>query len=398
MIPRFRPHFSLAEWFAALRFWQRGAVGEFEVQFARKFGQKFAVAFPHGRTGLLALLEALRVKGKFVVCPSYTCVVVAHAIKYSGNEPLFLDSDTSDFNMNFDQIPAAESEKIGAIVATSIFGHPVNLDKLDQVRKALPGIPVIQDCCHSYNCEWQGRSVQREGEASFFALNISKIINSVFGGMVLTDREDIYRDLLAFRERKLRSPSLGRSMYFLFYLIASSIAFIDTIYGITEWLSRKGLLAAYIKYYDESQIDMPKDYLTRMTPLQARVGLVQLRKFDEIIRVRRRCAELYHAELAHHRYLELPPARSGSTYSHYVVRTAEARPIKEFFLGEGVQLGEIIEYNVGDMTPYRSAPIGKYPVAGGFVGHTLNLPVCKFEDAKRVVRVFKKYQEEAKLS
>lgn len=396
MIPRFRPHFSFAEWAAALAFWRRNSVADFEAKFAKKFGQKFGVAFPHGRTGLLATLDALRIRNMHIICPSYTCVVVAHAIKYSGNEPLFLDSRAFDFNMDFGKALADSPGNVGAIVATSIFGHPVDLGELERARNKFPQAAVIQDCCHSYNCSWNGREVQSDCNASFFALNISKIINSIFGGMVLTDDEELYRRLLAFRAEKLREPSLARSFYFFFYLIASTIAFTDLVFGFTEWLSRKGFLSHFIKYYDESKVDMPKDYLVRMSPLQARVGLVQLDKFDSIVKTRRMCAELYERHLRKFEFLELPPMVKGATYSHYVVRTNQASSIRDFFRENGVQLGEIIEYNVGDMTPYRGSPYGDYPVARAFVGRTLNLPLGKLADAERTIHLFRKYENEAK--
>ena len=100
MIPRLKPRLGLRELLAALLPPRRGEVARFEADFAAHMGQRHAVAFPYGRTGLALLLEALGFKGREVICPAYTCVVVPHAVVVSGNEPVFVDSRPDDFNMD----------------------------------------------------------------------------------------------------------------------------------------------------------------------------------------------------------------------------------------------------------------------------------------------------------
>jgi dTDP-4-amino-4,6-dideoxygalactose transaminase len=390
MIPRFRPHYNYREILAACKFWQQSAVSDFERSFASQFGQTYAVAFPYGRTGLIGVINALGIKHKGIVMPTYTCVVVAHAIKYSGNEPIFLDSQIGDYNMNLNLLDDL-SEPPGAIIATSIFGHPVNLDQLGEVRARWPDVPIIQDCCHSYDAKWQGRPVHKFGVASVFALNISKIINSIFGGMVLTDDQALYQKLIDYRSNYLRPHSITESIKRFFYLIASSLAFIDFVYGLTAFLARRGFLGSLVKYYDEHIINMPEDYLSQITPLQARVGLVQLTKYRQIVHTRKQCAALYADQLSGLKQLRLPPNNSGATYSHYVVECDEAAKLSEYCRLRGVQLGHLIEYNVGDMATYKHRPTGKYDVARGFVGRTLNLPLGDLSDAIAAIKAIKTY-------
>ena len=128
MIPRLKPTLGWGELAALFTPAQTGEIERFEQSFAKLMGQNHAIAFPYGRTGLLLLLEAFNLKEQEVICPAYTCVVVPHAIVTSGNEPVFVDSQEEDFNMNLDLVPQAITEKTGAIVATSIFGYPVDLN------------------------------------------------------------------------------------------------------------------------------------------------------------------------------------------------------------------------------------------------------------------------------
>src|SRR3989337_2988899 len=127
LIPRFKPLLGFSEFIRIFLPARSDAVSKFEQEFAKKMRQKYAIAFPYGRTGLIFLLKSLGLEGKEIICPAYTCVVVPHAIVFSGNIPVFVDSQLKDFNMDLDLVEEAISNKTSAIIATSIFGNPVNL-------------------------------------------------------------------------------------------------------------------------------------------------------------------------------------------------------------------------------------------------------------------------------
>lgn len=297
MIPRLKPALGWKELTAAFSLPKQNDVERFEKAFAEKMGQKHAIAFPYGRTGIVMLLEALGLKGKEVICPAYTCVVVPHAIVTSGNEPVFVDSQEYDFNMDLGLVEEAITEKTGAIIATSIFGYPVNLDKLDMIKKEYPHIHIIQDCAHSFAAEWKGRPVQKEGVAAVFGLNISKLMTSIFGGMITTDDGELAERLVDLRNRKLKPASTNKSLRRFLYLLTVYPAFWGPVYGMVNWIERMGWLNYFVKYYDESEIDMPNDYLESMSKVEARVGIAQLSRYDKIIEERRSMAVYYHAHL-----------------------------------------------------------------------------------------------------
>ncbi|PLX30227.1 MAG: hypothetical protein C0582_01585 [Alphaproteobacteria bacterium] len=94
MIPRLKAHLKIKD---LLAIWPRGNkfndILRFEQEFAKLAGQSHAIFFPYGRTAQLAILNALKLieKGKTeVILPSYSCVVVAHAIKKAGLTPVFI--------------------------------------------------------------------------------------------------------------------------------------------------------------------------------------------------------------------------------------------------------------------------------------------------------------------
>ena len=88
----------------------------------------------------------MSIRGKEVICPAYTCVVVPHAIVSTGNEPVFVDSHPQNFNLDWGQVEEATSEKTAAVIPTSVFGYPVNLDSLKAYRQRHPEVIILQDC------------------------------------------------------------------------------------------------------------------------------------------------------------------------------------------------------------------------------------------------------------
>jgi len=114
--------------------------------------------FSFGRTALYALLKAWGLEKDEVICPAYTCVVVQHAIVISGNTPVFVDCEEGSFNMSYDGITDAITDKTRAIVVTHLFGYPMDVHKIQSIvsdaeEKYGNKIYVIQDAAHSYGAK-----------------------------------------------------------------------------------------------------------------------------------------------------------------------------------------------------------------------------------------------------
>ncbi len=388
MIPRLKPALGFRELLAALTWPDPRDVERFESSFAALAKQRRAIAFPYGRTGLVAVLKTLGLSKREVICPAYTCVVVPHAIVTSGNQPVFLDAHPRDMNMDLGLVEQAISANTGAIVSTSLFGHPVDLDSLDNIRTEYPDVPVIQDCAHSFFCEWKGRPVHKEGLCAIYGLNISKIITSIFGGMVTTDDDDFAEALRVKRESMLSKSGFLHALKRMMYLVAVYPAFTPLVYGLVNRLERSGLLDRFVKYYDPNEIDMPGDYLQTMTSLEARVGLIQCDRYPEVIAHRRRLANIYFEALQNIPMLELPPREPGSTFSHFVIRTQAATSMQTACLANSVQLGGLVDYHIPSMPPYSSYKKFGVEYARSLPGLVVNLPVhvgCTAEDANAIV-------------
>jgi len=375
MRARLRPALGWRELAAALRPPRAGDVARFEAAFAREMGARHAVAFSYGRTGLYLLLKALGLEGREVLCPAYTCVVVPHAIRASGNVPVFVDAAPDGFNMDLDRAAEAVTERTGAIIPTSLFGYPVDLDRLDAFRARFPELPVIQDCAHSFAAEWRGRPVQNAGDAALYGLNISKLVTSIFGGMVTTDRDDLAGKLRALAAAEMKPASLVKGLKRLAYLLAVYPAFWPPLYALVNRLERTGALGRLARYYDEGKVEMPRDFLVAMARIEARVGAVQMGRYRRIVEARRAVAARYNAELRDVPELKLPPLVEGATYSHYVCLVEDREAWLRAGLRAGVQLGWVVEYSVPHMAAYREHARGDYPRSLELSQKAINLPV-----------------------
>lgn len=388
MIPRLKPTIGARELVAACHPPRRNDVERFERSFAELMGQKHALAFPYGRTGLMLLLEALGLDDKEIICPAYTCVVVPHAITYSGNKPVFIDCEVDGFNMDLNIAEQAINEKTGAIIATSLFGYPVNLDQLDEIRKRHPHIFIIQDCAHSFAAKWNGRPVQKEGIAALFGLNISKMLTSIFGGMVTTNDKRLYQKLRTLRDNMLRPADWKKGLHRLLYLIAVFPSFWEPLYGFVNHLERLGAIDYFVRYYNEFEIEMPKDFLQQMAPVEARTGCVNIRRYKHIVQLRRETAQYYFNNLHTIPGFRLPFQSPEATYSHFVVRVHDKNKWLQKGIHKGVQLGWLIEYNIPEMKAYGAHTPEEFPVAANYARTTINLPVWGGEKiARKTVKI-----------
>jgi len=358
MIPRFKPSLGWAE-FKALFSHNRGAVKHFEKKFAKAFQAVDAVAFPYGRSAQWAFFNAIDLKAAEVIMPAYTCSVVAHAISLSGNTPRFIDIKLDDYNMDLDLVKAAINQHTRAIIATHTFGYPQNLDRLEAIVHEAEEhfghkIWLMQDCCHAFGAEWNGRMIGTSGDIAVYAFNISKIMTSIFGGMLTFQDQALADRVRAWRDAHFKQAHWSKSIKRRIYLLLVYLAFNERLYGLTWWLQEKTtLLHRFTKsYHLDERIHFPPDYLDCMLEVEAAVGLVQLKKYPSIIKRRRENADNYARKLPRHEGWTHPPIVKGATYSHYVVRVSNRQEVISEYAAKGIHLGELIQYSIPEIDCY----------------------------------------------
>ena len=383
MIPRFKPWLGWPEFFALFKP-NKGAVEKFEKEFAKSFQAVDAVAFPYGRSAQWAFFKAMGVENAEIIMPAYTCSVVAHAVSLSGNTPRFIDIDLHDYNMNLDEAEAAINENTRAIIATHTFGYPQDLDRLEaMVQRAEQRyghkVWLMQDCCHAFGAEWKGRMIGTSGDVAVYAFNISKLMTSIFGGMLTFQDQALADKVREWRDAQYKKATWMKTIQRRLYLLAVYVAFNERIYGLTWWLQEKTpLLNRYTKaYHLDDKIHFPPDYLDKMLDLEAAVGLEQLAKYPKIIEHRREIVKNYDQNLSRREGWVFPPIVDGATYSHYVVRVPERKPVMDELASRGIQLGELIQYSIPLLPEYSGYVLSKCDSSEMASLRTINFPVTK---------------------
>ena len=189
------------------------------------------------------------------------------------------------------------------------------------------------------------------GDAALYGLNISKVITSIFGGMITTSDENLYNKIKKYRDAHFKKYGFVKTLCRLLYIMAVYPAFNERLFGLVYWLQEHTpLLNRLTKaYHLDDKIHFPPDYLDQMLPIEARVGLVQLKKYPEIVEKRREAAAFYDQNLPAREGWIKPPLVNGATYSHYVVRVPNRDACIMEMAAKGVHLGELIQYSVPNM-------------------------------------------------
>jgi len=378
LTPRLKPNYTFSDWIAILNIFQKNSIESYEKEFANKFENDYGVMFQHGRTGLYALLKVWGLENDEVICPAYTCVVVPNAIVLSRNIPIFIDSAKKGFNMDLELLRSSITEKTKAIIVTHLFGYPMDVVKIEEIvenaeQKYGHKIYVIQDAAHSYGAKWQDDRVTKYGDAAIFGSNISKIINSIFGGVVITNSKETFDKLKSWRKNNTKASSFSKSIKRFIYFVAVNVAFNAYVYGFVNWLERIGVLDRFVKYFEEDKIYFPEDWDMMPSNIEARVGRNQLRKYDYIIENRVKNAKKWINKLQD-KECRFNQDIQGSTYSHCVALVEDRDEWLESYRKEGIQLGILIEYSIPYMKAYKSYKRTEYPVSLEYSKKSINFP------------------------
>jgi len=242
-------------------------VREFEELFADFVGAKYAVAVTSCTTALhLALLVLGIGPGDEVIVPSFSWVATANAVEFVGATVKFVDVDET-FNLNLDEIESAISPQTKAIIPVHLFGLCVNVAA---IQDKFPDLLIVEDAACAAGSSLNGRKAGAMGEMAAFSFHPRKSITTGEGGMVTTQNESYYKQLLELRN-----------------------------HGLAHDFVKKG------------NQDMPEvnvlGYNFRMTDIQASIGVTQMKRLASMIEERNAGAQVYYNRLSGIEGLTLPP-------------------------------------------------------------------------------------------
>lgn len=237
-------------------------VQRFEERFAAQVGRRYGIAVCNGSAALEAAVAALDIgPGDEVILTTFTIISCAFSVIRSGARPVFVDVDTSTWNMQIDAVEAAINKNTRAIMAVHTYGLPINMMPLLNLAKK-HGLAIIEDAAQMHGQACSGQPCGSFGEISVFSFYPNKHITTGEGGMLVTDD-----DSLAEKCRSLRNLSFQHGKRF---------------------------------YHEDLGWNM------RMSNLQAAVGLAQTERLNEFIQRKRAMGHLYDELLSDIDGIQLP--------------------------------------------------------------------------------------------
>lgn len=381
MIPRIRPSYSLADLRAAART-TPDAIAAFEHDLARHFGVAHALVFPYGRSSLSACLRALDLPAGEIVQPAYNCVVVAHATMAAGHRPLFVDVEADSPNQDANEMVDRVTDRTIAVVPTSMFGMSFDAPALcAAIRNKNPRALILLDCCQGFSARWQGRLLAGDGDAALLAFGIGKPMTTLFGGALLTARDDLAATVRRYRDMTFRHRSpFGIAKRWLYFL-ASWVTLSGANVWITDALENADtpLHRYLLTLRSREMIRLPDDNDVFMTPMEAAIGREQLQRLDDFLRQRRAIAALYNEHVAGIDGVNRLSWPEGSTFAIYAVRLThpEIRPAVQLGMRQrGIQADTTLSYVVPALPCYRDAGYDglAFPRSVAWAESVLNLP------------------------
>lgn len=288
---------------------QGPTIEQFEKAFAQYIGSKYAVAVANGTAALHLATLALGVKkGSKVLTTPITFAASANCILYAGGEVEFCDIDPKTYTIDINKLEKIlESNPQGTysgIIPVDLAGYAVNTEKLYHLAQKY-GLWILEDACHAPGggfVDSKG-NIQKCGngvycDAAIFSFHPVKHIATGEGGMITTNRKDLYEKLLMLRT-----------------------------HGITK--QAELLTENHGGWYYEMQT---LGYNYRITDIQAALGISQLKRADQGLEKRRNIAKKYNKELKGVGDIILPYVEENvhHAYHLYIIQTEKRKALYDF--------------------------------------------------------------------
>ncbi len=334
-------------------------VESFERQLASYLKTRYAICVSSGTAALHLGLLALGIgRGDEVIVPAFSYPASANAVELTGARVTFVDSQSDCFNIDTSKIENNITAHTRAIMVVHNFGWPVDITRVHSLS-AKYDLPIFEDAACALGSSMRGTRCGNLGRLAAFSFHPRKILTTGEGGAVVTDDPAIARTV-----RELRNHG--------------------QVYG--------------------NNIDfVVAGYNYRMTEFQAALGVSQMKRFNAVLRARRRAAEYYNHAIADIEYLRLP-FYDGSrrlNYQTYIVSVENGwrDALIAHLIDEGIEAG-IGTYSIPHTAYYSEGyhvDESHYPNSLRFQRNLISLPL--FEDIStrqqdRVIRSLKTFAPE----
>ena len=252
---------------------------EFERLIAICCQTKKAVALNSATAAMELTLRVLGVgPGDEVIVPAYTYTATASVVHHVGARIIMVDVAPGSFEMDYDRIADAITERTKVVMPVDLGGVMCDYDRVfaavesmrelfrpaNDIQKAFGRVIVLADAAHAFGARWHDRMCGEVADFTSFSFHAVKNLTTAEGGAITWQSIPGVDDEWLYKQYQLLS-----------------------LHGQNKDALAKTQLGAW-----EYDIVAP-DYKCNMTDIAAAIGLVQLRRYAELLKRRRDIIERY---------------------------------------------------------------------------------------------------------
>ena len=321
-------------------------IKEFESKTAEYLGAKFAVAMNSGTSALHAVLSAHGIgEGDEVIVPSFTFIATANSPLFVGAKPVFAEIEGTTYGLDPADVERRITPRTKAILPIHCGGLPCRIEELRQVADK-HRLLLIEDAAESLGATVNGRKAGTLGDSAILSFCANKVITTGEGGMVITNSRDVY-------EKVKLVCSHGR--------VETSDYFSST----------------------EQMEYVTLGYNFRMSTMTAALGIAQMGKIDEIIRLRRQHAQSLTQRLSGINAVTPPQVPKGFShvYQLYTIRLRDNARLRDKLMSHLLDRGIMtkVYFHPVHLTQFYRRKFGykegDLPVTERIASEVLTLPM-----------------------
>ncbi len=329
-------------------------IAEFEKLFSEYIGSKYAVAVSNGTAALHLSVLALNIKpNDKVITTPITFVASANCVRYCGGEVVFSDIDPYTFLLDINKVrDLLEKHPKGTfkgIIPVDFAGYAVDLEEYRKLADEYD-LWLIEDACHAPGGFFSNSKGVRQycgngnyADLSIFSFHPVKHIATGEGGMITTNRKDLYEKLKMLRTHGITKDKL----------------LMNENHG--SW------------YYEMQELG----YNYRLTDIQAALGSSQLRRAAVGLEKRKIIAQKYdEAFKKHSREIISPVYNEGHAFHLYIIQV-ENRVALYNYLHENSIFVQVHYVPAYLMPFYRNSgnKAGDFPASEKYYSGCISLPM-----------------------
>ena len=237
-----------------------------------------------------------------VIVPAYTYTATASVTQHVGCKLVLVDSQKDNVEMDYDKLAAAITEKTKVICPVDLGGIVADYDRVFEIVEAKKGlfkpnnalqakfgrIVVSADCAHSFGASQNGRMAGKIADFSSFSFHAVKNFTTAEGG-ALTWNLPFGNEAVAMDADYM--PTVPKKEGETWNEMLYRLSQLFSLHGQNKDALAKTKLGAW-----EYDIIGPW-YKCNMTDIMAAMGLVQMERYDGLLKRRQEIVEKYDAAL-----------------------------------------------------------------------------------------------------